>query len=124
MRYSDEVAHFDFSGDNSKETYLKACKWIAKNIVSKEDEFGDITFSIKKMIKAGLPTFRVTLYASLDESEENNRMCTACKEVHNSFFKNSEMCGTCRKEAFRARVTDRIAIKAQYIKERMKSWRK
>lgn len=118
MKYTEKVMHIDFSGVDAKSTYLKACKWLATNIVSKEKEFGEVQYSINKT-KQNPATFRVTVYAALDQQDVEDSMCNACREAHRLFYKNSEFCGTCGMQTFIRRMKEKIDIKMLFLKSRI-----
>lgn len=102
---------------NSKEAYLMACKWLAKNVISKKDEIGAYSYEIMKDDKAKNPTFVLTLYAVLDEAEINKKNCEVCREAHELFYVNNECnCNSCREQAYRRRMEEKLNIKAEYLK--------
>ena len=102
---------------NSKEAYLMACKWLAKNVISKKDEIGSYSYEITKDEKAENTTFVLTLYAVLDESEINKKNCEVCREAHELFYVNNECnCNSCREQAYRRRMEEKLNIKAEYLK--------
>lgn len=104
------------NGD-SKEAYLMACKWLAKNVISKKDEIGAYSFEISKDEKAEDTTFILTLYATLDELEINKKNCEICQEVHRLFYVNDDYnCNSCREQAYRRKIEDKLKIKAEYLK--------
>lgn len=110
----------EFSSEISKDAYLKACGWVAKNIVSKEVEDGDTFWKITKKKDANLPTFVLEVHAMIDSDEHKESFCGACKEFHNSFFINEAYnCNSCKFLAFHSQVEQRLAIKKQYRKEKM-----
>lgn len=120
MKYSKRIYTKSFSAGEPKEAYLKLCKWLSKNVISKGDEIGEVTFSIKRL-PDDLPTFELSLYVSLDEGVINKENCEICKETHNLFYANQVYnCNACREQAYRKRMENKITIKAQYIKERIK----
>lgn len=104
------------NGDG-KEAYLMACKWLAKNVISKKDEIGVYSFEISKDEKAEDTTFILTLYATLEESEINKKNCEICQEVHRLFYVNDDYnCNSCREQAYRRKIEDKLKIKAEYLK--------
>ena len=111
----------EFKAEKSKDAYLKACKWVALNIISKEVEVGETTFSIKKVIKADLPTFVVELYCSIEESTLNKSFCTKCIEFHSSwlYFDQDKLCNGCKMKAYLEDVKHKLSIKKSYRKKRL-----
>lgn len=111
----------DFSGEGSKTTYLEACKWVAKNVISKEVEIGGDTFwRIKKVKDADLPTFRLELYAMLDSEESTKGFCNRCQEFHKAFYLNQQYnCDACNYTAFKKQMEQKLQIKKAWRKERL-----
>ena len=123
MLVSEKFYQKDFVDEiSSKAAYLKACEWVAKNILSKTSqvEVTKVSWRIFKVEKAGLPTFRLELYTTYEEDEINNQVCNTCKEVHSSFYMNSECnCGRCNKEAYRRKIKSKLSIGSGYFKEKL-----
>ena len=120
MNYSKRIYKKNFSGENAKEAYLKGCKWLYQNVLSREDEIGELTYSFKRLPDS-LPTFELSLYVSLAEGIVNKENCEICKETHNLFYANQVYnCNSCREQAYRKRMEGKLSIKAQYAKERIK----
>lgn len=121
IRYSEKFYSKKFSDGDSKKAYLKACKWLAKYVLSKQ-EFKQIEFGIEK-VQAGkdeeiINTFELSLYVVLSEEELRERHCTICKETHKSFFISEETnCNWCKLKAYQRRMDELIANKVQYYKE-------
>lgn len=121
MKYSMRVLRKRFEAERSKDAYLNACEWLAKNVLSKEDEVGEFMFGIKKVKEAENPTFELSLYVSLEESNLNKQMCDACKQVHTLFYVGADTdCDRCRAGVYRKRMDEGLRIKAQYMKEKLK----
>ena len=117
MKYSQRLFRKQFtSEESSKDAYMELCKWLAKNVISKKDEIGEMTFEINK-VKADYPTFELTLYAMLDENDVNKLHCDACKEAHRLFYVGNEAkCDSCAVNAYRTRMKQRLNTKSQYTK--------
>jgi len=120
MLISTKFYEEKFKAEKSKDAYLKACKWIAKNIVSKV-EVGETTFSIKKVEEADLPTFVVELYCSLEESTLNKTFCNKCVEFHNSwiYFDQDKLCNGCKMKAYSETLKQKLITKKSYRKQRL-----
>lgn len=117
MKYAEKIFRKRFSAERSKDAFLKAAEWLAKNVISKKDEIGDFTFGIEKVKDSEQPTFELTLYVSLDEKEVMERHCKICEEVHKLFYVNEENnCNSCSVKAYRKRMEEAIKIKGSYIK--------
>lgn len=86
--YSEKVYEKSFSDDVSKDAYLKACKWLAKNIYSKKSS-KYITVKISKKEpedKKEKPTFIVELFVTINEKEVKESVCDKCKQLHTMFY--------------------------------------
>lgn len=110
----------EFAHADSKTAYLKACGWMAKNIVSKVEASSDILFSIEKKKDASLPTFILEVHTTIDAKEHQESFCGACREFSSSFFMNKSVdCNSCKYNAFTKQIDQRLVIKKEYKKERM-----
>ena len=49
--YASKLYQKVFRGNKSKETYLKACGWLAQNVVSDPSINSNVTYSINKVLK-------------------------------------------------------------------------
>ena len=81
----------EFKAKKSKDAYLKACKFVASNIISASSkvEVSKVTWDIVRVSNDDdLPTFRLTLYYKFDDTEFMKQTCEACKQFHKSFFIN------------------------------------
>lgn len=110
----------EFSDEDSKEAYLKACKWVATNIISKVEAGSDTFWNITKKKDTRLPTFVLDVHTMIDSVDHEKSFCGSCKEFHNSFFINEEYnCNSCKFMAFTKQIEQRLVIKKQYRKEKM-----
>lgn len=120
IRYSEKFYSKKFSDEESKKAYLKACKWLAKYVLSKP-EFKQVEFGIEKVQgKSGenTNTFELSLYAVLPEEELKERHCEICRETHKSFFISEETnCNWCKVGAYQRRADSIISIKAGYYRD-------
>lgn len=117
MQISKKVITKEFSDEKSKQAYLKACKWLAKHIYSK-DEFAE-NFTVK-VVKADseFPTFEVSVYLTKNERDLRLEHCKKCKNIH-SFFYSPEgvRCDRCEYLAFKKNVESEIKNKIDFYKE-------
>ena len=121
MKYTERVFRKEFSDEDPKRAYRMTCEWLAKNVINREDEVGEYEFKITKVKNAENPTYQLTLYASLDEKEVNDQHCKICKETHSIFFCNSHWdCNKCDTNAYRKRMQDKLKIKQEFMKEKIK----
>lgn len=119
MKITTVIIKKEFSDKISKDAYLKACGWMAKNVVSKA-EAGDMSFSITKKADASLPTFILEVSTVLDVVEHQESFCGSCREFASSFFMNKSVdCNGCKYNAFIKQVDQRILIKKSYKKEKL-----
>lgn len=113
----------DFVNKDAKKAYLKACEWVAKNVLSKTSkvEVSKVTWRISRVSSESLPTFKLELFVTYDESEVSDRMCSVCKELHASFFINEDFnCSRCNKEAYRKKIKSKLDIGSSYFKEQIR----
>ena len=109
-----------FSAKDSKEAYLKACKFVASNIISKASkvEASKVTWDVTKVDSDGLPTFMLTLYIKFDDTEFMKKTCNACKEFHKSFFINENFnCDRCNKVGYERNLEQKLEISASWFRK-------
>lgn len=110
----------DFSSSESKNAYLKACKWVAKHVISKEEELGITYYRITKSNESEKPTFTLELYCSIPTAEHQESFCRACKEFHSKFYINQQFnCDKCNHNAFKKQIRQKLNIKKNYRKEKL-----
>lgn len=121
MKIARSFYKIDFSSEvSSKDAYLKVCKWMANNIISKV-EAGTTTFNIERLSDTDLPTFRLELFAMLEEDNIEEDFCNICREFHCSFYiKDKHDCNNCNMKAFNTRCKDKLQIQSNFRKEKMK----
>ena len=118
IRYSEKFFTKKFSDERSKDAYLKACKWLAKYVISKE--MNDVEFSIQKVDNG---TVQLDLYVTLYETELMQRHCQICKDTHSSFYISEETnCEWCKLKAYHRRADEMIAVKKEHYKNRLKTY--
>ena len=119
MLYSVKFFEQVFKSQERKDAYLKACKWLAQNVISKA-EIGDILFKIEEDKNSSSPAFKLELYCSIDSNDPINNFCNTCKKFHASFFINeSYNCDRCNMKAFEGRMKELMVVKQAYRKERL-----
>ena len=112
----------EFKAKDSKDAYLKACKFVASNVVSKGSkvEASKVTWDIARIEKEedDLPTFRLTLYYKFDDTQFMEQTCNACKEFHKSFFINENFnCSRCNKVGYEKNIEQKLMIGAEYFRK-------
>jgi hypothetical protein len=109
-----------FEHEDSKKAYLMACKWLAKNVISKV-EVSDSQYKITKENGTSLPTFKLELFAMLDDKEERKSFCERCREFHKLFYINQQFnCNKCNMMAFQENMKSKLMVKKAYRKDIMK----
>ena len=109
-----------FSGETTKEAYMKAAKWVAKYVVAK-DGLEQVTYNYEKLKEEAAPTIQLTLYVSMNENEIQDRHCAICKESHSHFFISEETnCNWCKLLAYHKRKKDSIKVKKSYCGEMLR----
>ena len=117
MKITEKVLEKEFKDENSKNAYLKACKWLAKNVYSKVEFEDKFQVSIVKKKESKFPTFTVTLYFVKDESEEKEIQCKKCREIHTVFYcYDGIRCDKCEFNGFHKRVEKDIKKLAAFYK--------
>lgn len=95
-----------------KEAYLKACKWVAKNVLTNE-KLKDVLVEYK--IEKTKAEVTLILHCFLESEDERKRYCSMCKEFHESVFTNcSYNCNNCNLIALNKRQNTRLKVKKEY----------
>lgn len=116
--YTVQFAKKQFSAENMKAAYMKAVKWVASNIISK-DELQDVLVKYEK--DKQFPTVTVRLFVSISEKEIRERHCKICKESHAHFYVNEHTnCDWCNTKAFQRRTDEMIKTKKAFYREKLK----
>ena len=116
MIYIEKFYERSFRAESPKEAYMKACKFVASNVISKGSkvEAKEITWDVSRVDAEkgeSLPTFRLTLYYKFDDTEFMKMTCQACKEFHKSFFINENFnCSKCNKVGYEKNVRQAMSI--------------
>lgn len=111
MKYSEKIFEKNFHNKKSKQAYLDACIWLAKNIYGKVELVDYISTNIRKVKTKGnqLPTFKVEIYATIDIKETNENFCKKCKYLHTIFYSiDKPDCNKCNKKMFVDEVIKQI----------------
>ena len=119
-RYSELLYEKKFSNKISKEAYLTACKWLAKNVYSKVELSKYITVQIIKeeQKKKQLPTFTVKLFITIDEKEIKDSYCEKCKQLHTIFYSiDAPDCNICKMNGYRKQLSNNVGNMVKFWKE-------
>ena len=121
IKYSTEFFKKSFSAETMKEAYLKATKWYATNIISK-DEFANVHVKFEKDDKGEFPTVTIHLLAYQDgEQDIMKEHCQRCREMHSSFFINEDThCNRCSALGYQNRLEQKASIKKEFYKEKLR----
>lgn len=120
MKYIQQFYQREFKAKDSKEAYLKACKFVASNVISSNSkvEASKVTWSVEKVKDAGLPTFLLTLNYVFDDTVFMETTCKACKEFHKSFFINENFnCSRCNKVGYEKNIQQKLMIGTEYFRK-------
>lgn len=113
----------EFKAKKSKDAYLKACKFVASNIISASSkvEVSKVTWDVVRVSNDDdLPTFRLTLYYKFDDTQFMKQTCDACKEFHKSFFINENYnCNRCNKVGYEKNVDQKLMICSEYLRKQL-----
>lgn len=113
-----KVFQKEFSDGNSKKAYLKACKWVAKNIISKIEMSNSFIKYTK--VNNNPVVFRIEVCCAMDDNEFAGGFCERCKQFHKSFYINDQYnCSTCKMQAYRKQFDQKLKIKQKYLEERL-----
>lgn len=119
--YTKKILSKSFQGKSSKDAYLKACKWIANNIVSNDKISHLCSYNIvKKDYEDGSNNREciLELFVNVSEKEILNQHCEICKESHKAFYINEEYdCNYCKIKAFDRRLDNKIKIIENFVKD-------
>lgn len=121
IKYCREFYKTKFKGKNMKDAYLRACKWYATNVLSK-DELQNVYAEYEKDTQS--PTITIHLYATLTEELVKDEHCRICKDVSKSFLCGEETkCNECKLRGYHNRLEQKIETKSLYYRELIdRSW--
>lgn len=115
MYFGIEICSEIFMAHSQKESYLKAVKWYATNVLTKNLAGVAATYEKKEDT-----TIILHVFILIDEKETLERHCTCCKELHHSFFVNENYdCNKCKLNAYKKRLTEKIKIKKEFCKSKI-----
>lgn len=125
MEHIQKFYERKFRAQDSKEAYLRACKFVATNIISKGSkvEASKVVWDVMRIDEQdeeSLPTFQLTLYYKFDDTEFMKQTCNACKEFHKSFFINENYnCNRCNKVGYEKNVAQKLMVGAEYLRKKL-----
>lgn len=117
IKYIVEIMSKKFVSETRKKAYLEATKWVAVNVLGK-DELKNVIIQYEKDNQS--PSIVVHLFVGIDEQEIMSKHCNICKESHKSFYINDETnCNWCKVQAYQRRLENAIEAKRYVYKERV-----
>ena len=120
MKVADFVYSRKFFGDKPKDAYIASTDWVAKVLIARNSPLNNehIVWNIHNVSDGGKPCFEIKVYVQFDEEENNERFCKICKEMHNSFFSNTNYnCDKCNKESYRKKLQKSLDVSIEKYKE-------
>lgn len=118
--YASKLYQKVFRGNKSKQTYLKACGWLAQHVISNPKINQNVTYTIEKGYddEAGTYLYTVTIFAKIDKKVIEQRHCNVCREVNGSFLMNEQIhCDWCKLKAYFRREQDMLKEKKLFVKQ-------
>lgn len=127
INYSREVFRKTFENrESSKQCYLDACKWLAKNVYGSESYSEKLVVKIKKQeskveretriiqlkngkekqktVEVQVYRFEIVLYYQDSLTNSKDVFCNNCNQAHNTFFGDNPKCSDCRFKVFWKRL--------------------
>lgn len=121
--YTESIYTKCFSDSTMKDAYLKACKWLSTNIISKNEFASAMSYKFEKKNAGSIknpPTIELIIFVEIPEEEAVENHCKVCREVNSSFFmKDSTDCNNCKLKAFDRRLQSSMQTKKNYLKEQL-----
>lgn len=115
INYCQEFYTTKFKGKDMKDAYMRACKWYATNVLSK-DELQNVQVVFEKSWQS--PTVTLHLYVSLMEDAARQEHCNICREFSKSFLcMERSNCNDCKLNGYFNRVDGKIQVKCSYYRE-------
>lgn len=116
--YSEKVYEKEFTDKVSKVAYLDACKWLASHVFKNPKLSDFITVKIVKKENKKSFTFKVILYATIDEKEVKEDFCNKCKQLHTIFFcVDKQNCNECKMFGYKKHLESRVKNVKDFIQE-------
>lgn len=115
--YSEKIKEISFTDEISKQAYLKACKWLAKNVFGTGySEYINVKITKKK--KAKKPTFVVELFVSINEEEVKESYCSHCKKIQTLFYcVEKPDCKECKMQGYKKHLQTYIGTLKEKLEE-------
>ena len=116
--YSEKVYEKEFTDKVSKVAYIDACKWLASHVFKNPKLSDFITVKIVKKENKKSFTFKVILYATIDEKQVKEDFCNKCKQLHTIFFcVDKQNCNECKMFGYKKHLESRVKNVKDFIQE-------
>lgn len=113
MEHATKFYSQKFSAATMKEAYMKACKWVATNILADDEISKDVVWKIIK--SKDLPTVELVLYGVVNDTEHVKSFCGSCQEFHKLFYINQQQnCNNCNMKAYRSQAVEKGRMKKSH----------
>ncbi len=121
--YSVKIGEKKFKKPVSKDAYLAATIWLAKNVYGRESYSKCVSVQITKdepVEEDGemLYGFTVSLFFNESFDEMKNSHCNACKQASNLFLSSNPNCQECKFNAFMRKAEYETETMVNNLKER------
>lgn len=115
--YSEKIKEKIFIDNNSKQAYLKACKWLAQNVYG-TGYSNYISVKITKKKKSKKPTFIVELFVSININEVKESYCSHCKKIQTIFYcAEKPDCSQCKMHGYQMHIDSYIKTLKEKLEE-------
>lgn len=121
--FEERVFSKRFVGKTKQEAYLRVCKWLGENIVSKKAELCEVSYNIEDTSTTESPTYMLHVFFKFSETELREQTCKACREFSSLFYVRSyaEPCGNCKALAYINRMEDSLRTRKLTYGHRLKA---
>lgn len=113
--YCEEIISKEFRNEISKQAYLDACKWLAKNVVGKKvSQY--TSYKIIKKEKEKIPTFEVKIFMNVEAKELNEGFCKHCKMIYSAFYQVDKInCNDCKFNAYKKKMQNSFNTMKDFV---------
>lgn len=118
--FMEKVFEKEFSDVVSKNAYLEACKWLAKNVYGKEglNDYISVKIEKQKAKKNKKYVFKVVIYTIVDANELKEEFCKKCKMLHTTFYCVDKInCEECKMFAYHNNVENNLKGISKFVRE-------
>ena len=121
--FEERVFSKKFASKTKQSAYLSACKWLGENIVSKQDELCEVSYTIEDTSASESPSYTLHIFLKFSENELREKTCKACKEYSSLFYIRgyAEPCNSCKALAYINRMDDAMKKRKSIYGYRLKA---